>query len=59
MVLETLNSLAPGKCGNISISVFFKPSLQIDSLSTSCEIGFRWVSQKPIDDESTLVQVNG
>ena len=29
----------------------------IDIISTSNEIGFRWLAQNPNDDKSTLVQV--
>ena len=39
------------------LCVFFKLVLQIDILSTYCEIGFRSVPQNSIDDKSTLAQV--
>ena len=31
--------------------------LQMDSLSTSCEIALIWIPHNLIDDESTLIQV--
>ena len=52
-----INSLSPGtNCRNLS-SVFFKLILLIDIMSTSCEIGLRWMPQISIHYESTLVQV--
>ena len=38
-------------------TTFFKLNLQIDILSTSCEIGLRWLPQNLIDAKWTLVQV--
>ena len=55
--MQHINSLAPGRCGSKFTSALFKLILQIDILSTSCEIGFRRVPQYTSDDEPTLVQV--
>ena len=57
MFTGMINSLAPGRCWNCFTCVFLKLFLWIDILSSSCEIGLRWLPQKPTDDKSTLVQV--
>ena len=49
IAMNFINSLAPGRYGSSFKGVFFKLSLQIDILNTSCEIGFRWVQQSFID----------
>ena len=49
---QWVNSLAPETCG----SVFFY-SFMNWYLGQLCEVGRRWVSQNPIDDKSTLVQM--
>ena len=49
--------LVPWTCGSNFTIVFFELILSIDILSTSCEIGLRWVSQDPINVTSTLIQV--
>ena len=51
-----LNALAPGRCRSNFTNVFLKFILQIDILSTSCEIGLRWMLANSIDYKSTLVQ---
>ena len=54
---QWVNSLFPERYGSNLTSVFFKLFLRIDILSTSCEIGLRWVPQNPTDDNSTLIKV--
>ena len=52
------DSWAPGRCGNNFTSVFLKLILLLDIMSTSCEIGLRWVPHNPIGNStSTLVKV--
>ena len=52
-----VNSMAPERCGSNFTSVLCEIALRINTLSTSCEIGRRWVPKNPIDGKSTLVQV--
>ena len=51
------NSLTSGRCGSNFKSVFFKHTLWIRFMSTSCEIAFRWMPQNTFDVNSTLFQI--
>ena len=51
------DSLSPQRCGSIFTSGFFKLTWGIDILITPCEICPGREPLKPIDDQSTLVQV--
>ena len=55
--LPSLNSLAPGKCGNNFKIVISHSFLRTDILSIPCEIVLRGMPQNPFDDKSKLVQV--
>ena len=48
-LFDGVNSLDSEKCESNYPGVFFKLILRVDNLNTSCEIGLRWVLQKPID----------
>ena len=59
ILLDEINSLTPGRCESTFTKVLFKVNLQIDILSTFCEIGL--VPRKPIDAKSVsngLVPMN-
>ena len=53
--IAQFNGLAPQKCGSNLTSVFFAIILRIDVSSTSCQFGFRSVSQNFIDEKATLL----
>ena len=51
------DSMIPEWCESNFTCVFYKLILQIDILSSSCEIGFKWMPQNPMVDNSTPFQV--
>ena len=56
-VLNSINSLAPGKFEWNFRHVIFKQILVIDDWGISCEIALSWKPHDLTDDKSTLVQV--
>ena len=46
IIITTINSLSPGRCGNIFKSVISEHMLWIKFMSTSCEIALRWMPLK-------------
>ena len=54
---DSVDSLAPGKCGCNVKSVIFILLSRIDFLSISCGITLRWMSEALTNDLSALVQV--
>ena len=50
MIIEKLNSFAPGRCGSNSKSIVFKLFIHIRSLGTRREIVLRWMPQNLHDD---------
>ena len=46
-----VNSLAPGRCKIHAANLFLKSILQIEILIISCEIGFIWIPETPIDEK--------
>ena len=57
IILQWVNSLAPGIFEQNVRWIIFKLILVIDSWCVSCEIALRWISLDLTDDKSTLVQV--
>ena len=51
----SIDSSAPGRCGNNSKTAFAKHMLHISVMSTSCEIDLRWIPENIFHDKSTLV----
>ena len=54
MVSVDYNSLNPGICGSNFTSVFFKLTVWMDYLSSSCEIGRRRMPQNPTDKSDNI-----
>ena len=52
-----INSLFPERCGFHYQCVIFKCVVVITFMSISSAFAFRWMTQGPADDKSTLVQV--
>ena len=57
LLLDNVNSLAPGRFEFKFRLVIFKPILVNDGWGISYEITLRWMPQDLTDDEATLVQV--
>ena len=56
-ISKCINLLSPGRFRYYFERVIFSFMLWIEFLNTACEIALRCISQNPIDDKSTSVQV--
>ena len=52
---QWVNSLAPGRCGSIFLSIIHEHVLQIIFMKTSCKIAPRWMPQNTCEDIDGLV----
>ena len=51
-ILDIINSLAPGTCGNNLKSIIFKLIILDISLDTHCEVVHRWMHQNLVNNKS-------